>query len=93
MLESLRLDQELAALSVSADGTKHADILALSARQAYGGIDLVIPNDTLDTDEVLAFIKELSSNGNIKTVDVIMPAFPNYYVMNPAGACDEVPCC
>lgn len=31
---------------------------------------------------MLAFIKELSSNGNI-TIDVIMPAFPIYYVMDP----------
>jgi hypothetical protein len=83
LLESLRLDQELVALSAAAGGPKYADILALSTRQAYGGIDLTIPNDSLDTNDVLAFIKELSSDGNINTIDVIMPAFPIYYVMDP----------
>ncbi|KGO48959.1 protein of unknown function DUF1793 [Penicillium expansum] len=83
VLESLELDRELSALSTAAGGPKYADILALSTRQAYGGIDLVIPNDSLDTGEVLAFIKELSSDGNINTIDVITPAFPIYYVMDP----------
>lgn len=83
LLESLKLDRELATLSTATAGPKYADILALSTRQAYGGIDLVIPNDSLDTGEVLAFIKELSSDGNINTIDVIMPAFPIYYVMDP----------
>ncbi|KAL6233109.1 hypothetical protein BDW75DRAFT_252224 [Aspergillus navahoensis] len=62
---------------------KYADIVSLSARQAWGGIDLTIPDESLDTTEVLAFVKELSSNGNLNTVDVIMPAFPIYYVMDP----------
>ncbi|OQE13784.1 hypothetical protein PENFLA_c043G10311 [Penicillium flavigenum] len=83
LLESLKLDQELLALSAAAAGPKYADILALSTRQAYGGIDLAIPNDSLNTSQVLAFIKELSSDGNINTIDVIMPAFPIYYVMDP----------
>jgi hypothetical protein len=82
-LESMKLDQELVTLSAAAAGPKYADILALSTRQAYGGIDLTIPNHSLDTKDVLAFIKELSSDGNINTIDVIMPAFPIYYVMDP----------
>jgi hypothetical protein len=40
--------------------------MALSTRQAYGGIDLAIPNDSLDTSLVLAFIKELSSRSSFK---------------------------
>ncbi|EAW06608.1 putative glutaminase [Aspergillus clavatus NRRL 1] len=83
LLESLILDQEMTAKAKAVAGQKYADIVTLSARQAYGGIDLTIPNETLDTSEVLAFIKELSSDGNINTVDVIMPAFPIYYVMDP----------
>jgi hypothetical protein len=81
--ESLILDQKLSTAAKSAAGQKYADIVALSTRQAYGGIDLTIPNDNLDTSEVLAFIKELSSDGNVNTVDVIMPAFPIYWVMDP----------
>ncbi|OQE00496.1 hypothetical protein PENVUL_c051G04676 [Penicillium vulpinum] len=82
LTESLKLDQELVTLSAVAAGSKYADILALPTRQAYRGIDLFIPKGSLDTDEVLAFIKEISSNGNINTIDVIMPIFPIYYVMD-----------
>ncbi|KAL4917524.1 hypothetical protein BDW62DRAFT_211209 [Aspergillus aurantiobrunneus] len=81
--ESKVVDAEMTAQAVLAGGSKYADIVTLSARQAWGGIDLTIPDDSLDTEDVLAFIKELSSNGNLNTVDVIMPAFPIYYVMDP----------
>lgn len=82
-LESMKLDQELVTSSAASAGPKYADILALSTRQAFGGIDLTIPRGSLNTSDVLAFIKELSSDGNINTIDVIMPAFPIYYVMDP----------
>ncbi|KAL4987649.1 hypothetical protein BDW68DRAFT_160688 [Aspergillus falconensis] len=83
VVESKIVDAEMAAQAAVAGGSKYADIVSLSARQAWGGIDLTIPDDSLDTTEVLAFVKELSSNGNLNTVDVIMPAFPIYYVMDP----------
>ncbi|KAJ5081827.1 hypothetical protein NUU61_010091 [Penicillium alfredii] len=83
LLESLKLDQELVGSATAAAGPKYADIVALSTRQAYGGIDVTIPNESLETDNVLAFIKELSSDGNVNTIDVIMPAFPIYYVLDP----------
>lgn len=82
-LESWRLDDELSAFATAAAGPKYADIVALSTRQAYGGIDLTIPNDSLDPNKVVAFIKELSSDGNVNTIDIIMPAFPIYWVMDP----------
>ncbi|KAJ5645911.1 hypothetical protein N7490_002283 [Penicillium lividum] len=81
--ESLEFDRELDTFATAAAGPKYADIVALSTRQAFGGIDLTIPDDTLDTDQVLAFIKELSSDGNINTIDIIMPAFPIYWVLDP----------
>lgn len=83
LLESLNLDQEMVAFATATAGPKYADIVALSTRQAYGGIDLTISNSSLDTEDVLAFIKELSSDGNVNTIDVIMPAFPIYWVMDP----------
>lgn len=83
LLESLELDQELATFATAAAGSKYADIVALSTRQAYGGIDLTISNESLDTSDPLAFIKELSSDGNVNTIDIIMPAFPIYWVMDP----------
>ncbi|RAK98793.1 DUF1793-domain-containing protein [Aspergillus ibericus CBS 121593] len=81
--ESWALDMEMKIQANKAGGKRYADIVTLSARQAYGGIEVTIPNDTLDTTDVLAFIKELSSDGNLNTVDVIMPAFPLYYTLNP----------
>lgn len=83
LAESRLLDLTMAAQAKSVAGQKYADIVTLSARQAYGAIDVTIPNDTRDAKNVLAFIKELSSNGNLNTVDVIMPAFPIYYVLDP----------
>lgn len=81
--ESSVFDSEMARKAKAIAGRKYADIVTLSARQAFGGIDLTIPSDTFDAEEVLGFIKELSSNGNLNTVDVIMPAFPVYYITNP----------
>ena len=83
LVESRDLDLAMVAQAKAAVGQKYADIVTLSARQAYGGIDLTIPDDTRDMNDVLAFVKELSSNGNLNTVDVIMPAFPIYYILDP----------
>ncbi|TGO14176.1 hypothetical protein BTUL_0057g00430 [Botrytis tulipae] len=83
LVESHTIDSELSAAATQAAGTNYSDITTLSLRQVYGGIDLVIPNATLDTSDVLAFVKEISSDGNVNTVDVIMPLFPVLYVTNP----------
>lgn len=81
--ESLNMDTDLATKSLAVVGTNYSDITSLSLRQAYGTIDITIPNDTLDASNPLAFIKEISSDGNVNTVDVIFPAFPLYYVQDP----------
>lgn len=81
--ESHQLDSKISSAAKDVAGQKYADIVTLSVRQAYGAIDVTIPNESLDTTNVLAFIKELSSNGNLNTVDIITPAFPIYYVIEP----------
>lgn len=81
--EATILDSDIASKSTAVGGGNYSDIVTLSLRQAHGGIDLVIPNDTLDTNDTLAFIKEISSDGNVNTIDIIFPAFPMYYTMNP----------
>ena len=81
--ESVRMDKEVFTKSVEVAGHKYSDIVTLSLRQAYGGIDLVIPDDTLDTDGLLVFVKEISSDGNVNTVDVIFASLPLYYAMDP----------
>ena len=81
--ESLSLDSDLVSKSTAAAGSNYSDIIALSVRQAYGGLDLTIPASSLDTSGILIFLKEISSDGNVNTVDVIYPAFPIFYVMSP----------
>lgn len=81
--EAKALDSDVSSKSGQVGGSNYSDIVTLSMRQAYGGIDLVIPNDTLDPNGILAFIKEISSDGNVNTVDIIFPAFPIYYGMDP----------
>ncbi|KAK2768309.1 hypothetical protein FQN54_000162 [Arachnomyces sp. PD_36] len=81
--ESITLDSITSIRSKGVAGQKYSDIVTLSTRQAYAGIDITIPHDSLDTDDVLAFVKELSSDGNVNTIDVIFSAFPMYYVMDP----------
>ena len=41
-------------------GGNYSDVLALSVRQAFGGIDVTIPADSLDTNDVMAFVKEIT---------------------------------
>ena len=65
--ESLTMDAELEARAVAAAGTKYSDILTLTTRQVFGGSDLTIPSDTLNTSDVMVFLKEISSDGNVNT--------------------------
>jgi hypothetical protein len=81
--ESVKFDNLIQDTGTSSYGTNYSDILALSVRQVYGGIEVTIPNDSLDTSETRAFIKEISSDGNINTVDVIYATFPIFYILSP----------
>ena len=83
LTESQTLDSELLSSSTASAGSNYSDIITLSVRQVYGSIDVTIPNDSLDTSDVLVFLKEISSDGNVNTMDVLFPAFPIWYVMDP----------
>ncbi|KAG0646821.1 putative glutaminase [Hyphodiscus hymeniophilus] len=56
----------------------YKDILALSARQVLGAT-----NFAGTPENPLIFFKEISSDGNMNTVDVIYPAFPFFLYTNP----------
>ena len=56
--ESRDLDSFIA--NVNVGGANYSNILALSARQTFGTIELTIPSDSLDQSSVLAFLKEIS---------------------------------
>nr|OQO27072.1 putative glutaminase [Rachicladosporium sp. CCFEE 5018] len=58
--------------------SSYVDIVALSARQVMGATSF-----SGTPDNPLLFLKEISSNGNSQTVDVIFPAFPFFLYTNP----------
>ncbi|EEA18740.1 glutaminase GtaA [Talaromyces marneffei ATCC 18224] len=77
---SLSADLDAKVLSdASAISHDYAIIATLSLRQAFGATQLVGTNRTQ-----YLFLKEISSDGNVNTVDVIFPAHPAYLYTNPA---------
>lgn len=74
---SARLDQRIWTDSVSAAGENYALITSLSLRQAFGGLQYAGT-----PDKPYIFLKEISSNSDIQTVDVIFPAFPMFVYLN-----------
>ncbi|EUC29373.1 hypothetical protein COCCADRAFT_106682 [Bipolaris zeicola 26-R-13] len=75
---STELDDQISSDSKAAGGDDYAILTTLAARQAFGATQLV------GTEEKhYLFLKEISSNGNTQTVDVIYPASPIFYYTNP----------
>jgi hypothetical protein len=72
------LDHQIAVDSVAAGGSDYITITALSARQAFAGTQLCgTPS------KPYLFLKEISSDGNVQTVDVVFPAMPIFLYLNP----------
>lgn len=80
--ESLTFDAKVVTAG-SAFSTDYTDLLEQSVRQIYGAMDVVVPTSSLDTADMLIFLKEISSNGDVSTIDVIFPTFPALYVISP----------
>lgn len=72
-------------LAISTGCGKYRNILALTVRQVFGAIETTIPSGTnpANMKDVMVFIKELSSNGNINTIDIIFPVTPLFCVLAP----------
>lgn len=71
-------DAKIESDSVAAAGTNYSLITSLSVRQAFGAIQLCgTPNQTF------TFLKEISSDGNVNTVDVMFPWHPIILYTNP----------
>lgn len=69
---------QLAKDAYASGSQDYQDIVALSARQVLGGTQFAgTPEDPI------LFLKEISSDGNLQTVDVIFPAFPFFLYTNP----------
>lgn len=75
---SSQLDDQIAKDSKAAGGANYAILTTLATRQAFGATQLVGTSD-----KHYLFLKEISSNGNTQTVDVIYPATPIFYYTNP----------
>jgi hypothetical protein len=67
------------AIDASKSGSQdYVDIVALSARQVMGATTFAGT-----PDNPILFLKEISSDGNLQTIDVIYPAFPFFMYTNP----------
>ncbi|KZV92371.1 DUF1793-domain-containing protein [Exidia glandulosa HHB12029] len=65
---------------------EYAGIVELSLRQAFGACELTISKNadgSFNKDDLLFFMKEISSDGNMNTVDVVFPAWPVLLWGNP----------
>ena len=72
-------DRELTADAIKVGGDHYADIVALAYRQAVAGSGLAADAH----GQPLLFTKENSSNGDIATVDVIIPMSPVWLLLSP----------
>ncbi len=69
---------QLALDAFESGSDSYVDIVALSARQTMGGTTFAgTPGNPI------LFMKEISSDGNCQTVDVIFPSFPFFLYTNP----------
>jgi hypothetical protein len=71
-------DETLAVDSLAAGGEDYLTITSLSVRQAFAGVQLCGTSE-----KPYLFLKEISSDGNIQTVDVLFPSMPIFLYSNP----------
>jgi hypothetical protein len=72
------LDARIVSDAVAAGGTNYAPLCTLALRQAFGGTELVGTSA-----KPWMMLKEISSDGNVSTVDVVYPASPAFLYTNP----------
>ena len=73
-----KYSNQLAKDALRSGAEDYVDIVALSARQVMGATSF-----SGTPDNPILFLKEISSNGNFQTVDVIYPSFPFFLYTNP----------
>ncbi|KAL1842223.1 hypothetical protein VTJ49DRAFT_5835 [Mycothermus thermophilus] len=74
---SSALDQQIQTDSENAAGQDYATITTLAVRQTFGGLQYAGA-----ASKPYIFLKEISSNSDIQTVDVIFPAYPIFMYLN-----------
>jgi hypothetical protein len=70
------------------EAQSYCSLEALTARQIMGayvfaGLPTLTSDNDTDTFESLMFLKEISADGNVSTVDVMYPAMPFFLYANP----------
>ncbi len=73
------LDARITKDARAVGGTTYEGLCTLALRQAYGGTELVEGPD----GKPWAFLKEISSDGNVSMVDVVYPASPVWIYLDP----------
>src|ERR1700761_6106008 len=72
------LDTKVQTDSASVAGQNYATITSLTVRQSFGALVF-----TGTPGDMYVFMKEISSNGNMQTVDVVFPMHPILLYFNP----------
>ncbi|KAJ5624405.1 hypothetical protein N7510_000714 [Penicillium lagena] len=75
---SSAFDSQVAQDSADAISQDYAVLPSLSARQVFGSTQLCGT-----PEKMYLFLKEISSDGNVNTVDIIFPAYPAFLYSNP----------
>jgi hypothetical protein len=73
------LDDQITQDATAVGGPHYAALCDLALRQAFGGTELA----TSPSGDAWAFLKEISSDGNVSTVDVVYPASPAFLYASP----------
>lgn len=75
---TLALDQKVSSDANSVSGRDYGTITTLAVRQAFASVQIAGSES-----KNYMFLKEISSNGNFQTVDVIFPFHPILLYLNP----------
>ncbi len=73
-----KMDARVTGDATRAGGVRYAALCTLALRQAFGATEMVGTSD-----KPWMFMKEISSDGNISTVDIMYPAFPVFLYADP----------
>jgi hypothetical protein len=71
-------DDQVSSDSISAGGQDYLTLTSLAVRQAFGALEF-----TNSPETPWVFLKEISSDGNVQTVDVTFPFHPIAIYTNP----------
>ncbi|CCA68621.1 probable glutaminase A [Serendipita indica DSM 11827] len=77
-----KFSSDAAEISDAYDG-----VVSLSLRQAFAAMELTVSKNSdgsLNHSDILLFQKEISSSGNVNTVDVVFPTWPLFLYLNPS---------